>query len=106
MAGTRPHTLVLSGDGTIKSAAEIAASLKQALAAHDHIEIDTQALTAADLTTAQSLLSARASAAAAGKTLSLLAPIGPPLRSLLDAAGFLAPAQPHRAFWAASSDHA
>jgi ABC-type transporter Mla MlaB component len=106
MTGTRPHTLVLSGDAGIKAAAEVATGLKQALAAHDHVDIDTQALVSADLTTAQTLLAARATAAAHGKTLHLLAPLGAPLQAVLDQAGLLAPAQTHRDFWATISDHA
>ena len=98
--------LVLSGEAGIKAAAEVAASLKQALADHDHVDIDTQALAGADLTTAQTLLSARATAAAAGKTLHLLAPLGRPLQAVLDQAGLLAPTQPERGFWAPISDHA
>jgi ABC-type transporter Mla MlaB component len=106
MTGTRPHTLVLSGDGGIKAAAEIAASLKAALDAHQHIDVDTQTLTGADVTTAQTLLAARASAAAEGKVMHLLAPLGPPLALVLQQAGFLAAGQDHRGFWAASPDHA
>lgn len=106
MTGTRPHTLVLSGDAGIKAATDVAASLGQALADHDHVDIDTQALTGADVTTVQSLLSARATASAAGKTLHLLAPLGAPLVAVLDSAGFLSPTQQHRSFWAAIPDHA
>jgi ABC-type transporter Mla MlaB component len=106
MTGTRPHTLVLSGEAGIKAAAEVAAALTQALSVHDHVDIDTQALASADLTTAQTLLSARATAAAAGKTLHLLVPLGTPLRTVLDAAGFFAPTQTHRDFWVPISDHA
>ena len=106
MTGQPPHTLVLVGDAGIKAAAEVAASLKTALASKDHVDVDTRAMTSADLTTAQSLLSARATASAQGKTLHLLAPLGAPLTDMLAKAGFLADGQPHRAFWAATSDHA
>ena len=106
MTGQRPHTLVLSGDAGIKAAAEIAAGLMDALGAHNQIEIDTQAMSAADLTTVQSLLSARLSAQAAGKSLRLLAPLGAPLLEVLTGGGLLAATQPHRAFWAISPDHA
>lgn len=106
MTSTRAHTLVLSGEAGIKAAADIAASLKEALAAHDHVDLDTQAMTSADLTTAQLLLSARATAVAAGKILHLLSPLGAPLQAVLDGAGFLAPSQSQRDFWATISDHA
>ena len=102
MTGKPDHTLVLSGDAGIKSAQDVAASLRQALADHERIGIDTQTLTAADLTTVQTLLAARAKAAASGKALALLAPIGEPLQRVLSAAGLLATAD--AAFWAASSD--
>ena len=106
MTGQPAHTLVLVGDAGIKAAAEVAASLKAALLDHNRVDIDTQAMTAADLSTAQSLLAARTTAMAQGKTVKLLAPLGAPLADLLDHAGFLAVNQPHRAFWAATSDHA
>lgn len=106
MTGSRPHTLVLSGDGGIKAAAEVAAGLRAALAAYQHIDIDTQTLTVADVTTAQTLLAARATAAAEGKVLHLLAPLGAPLVAVLQQAGFLAEGQEQRSFWAASPDHA
>ena len=106
MAGKRSHTLVLSGEAGIKAAAEVASSLKQALASHDHIDIDTRSLASADLTTAQTLLAARNAAAAAGKQLRMLTPLGAPLEQLLAATGLLSAGQPHRDFWAATSDHA
>jgi ABC-type transporter Mla MlaB component len=105
MTGQRSHTLVLSGDAGIKATAEIAQSLKDALAAYADIEIDTQTVSAADLTTVQLLLSAKLSAYATGKSLNLLAPLGAPLRAVVEAGGFLASSQPHHAFWATSPDH-
>jgi ABC-type transporter Mla MlaB component len=106
MTGQRTHTLVLSGDAGIKATAEIAQGLKDALAAHAEINIDTQTISAADLTTVQLLLSAKLSADATGKSLRLLAPLGAPLDAVLEGGGFLAASQPYRAFWATSPDHA
>jgi len=96
--------LVLTGDAGIRSAQAIAATLRQAIADHDHIDIDTQTLTEADVTTVQTLLAAASAARAAGKTLALLAPLGGPLDAVLHAAGFLAPDQEHAGFWRAAID--
>lgn len=100
MTGKQDHTHVLSGDAGIKFAADVAAGLRDAIEGHQAIEVDTQTLTTADITTVQSLLAARASAEAQGRTLTLTAPLGPPLHAVLADAGFLSPTQPHRDFWA------
>lgn len=100
MTGTRDHTHVLSGDAGIKNAAEVVNRLRQALESHKSISVDTQTLTAADITTVQSLIAARISAEAQGKSLRMDAPVGEPLSTVLREAGFLAPDQPHRDFWA------
>jgi ABC-type transporter Mla MlaB component len=104
MAEERTHTLVLSGDAGIKSAHEVAGSLREALEGHARIEVDTQTLSAADVTTVQTLLSARASASALNKQLTLLAPLGGPLQAVLEQAGFLTPGQEHAAFWSTLPD--
>ena len=100
MTGTRDHTHVLSGDAGIKNAAEVVSGLRQALESHKSISVDTQTLTAADVTTVQSLIAARISAKAQGKSIRMDAPVGEPLGAVLRNAGFLAPDQPHRDFWA------
>lgn len=104
MTGERSHTLILPAEAGIKTAQELAESLRDALAEHDHVAIDTGAVTGADITTVQSLLAARASAAAAGKSVTLLSPLAPPLRQVLAAAGFLAPGQEHAGFWPETSN--
>ncbi len=104
MTGTRDHTHVLSGDTGIKNAAEVATGLRDALDRHQIVSVDTQTLTSADITTVQSLIAARVSAQAQGKTLTLAAPLGEKLRDVLAGAGLLSPAQTHRDFWAPSSD--
>ena len=104
MTEERTHMLVLTGDAGIKSAREVADSLLKAIAAHDRIEVDTQTLSDADLTTVQSLMAARASARAGQKVLTLLAPLGAPLQSVLQRAGFLSPEQEHASFWSTHSD--
>ena len=98
------HTLVLTGDAGIKSATEVAESLKHALETHAAIGVDTQAISAADVTTVQSLLAAHKTARAQGKALTLLAPLGKPLQAVLAQAGFLAPDQDHADFWSAQLD--
>lgn len=103
MTEERTFTLVLSGDAGIKSAKEVAGTLLEAIQAHSSIAVDTQTLSAADITTVQTLLSARASAHARNKQLTLLAPLGAPLQSALAAAGFLVSDQEHVGFWSASS---
>jgi len=103
MTGKRDHTHVLSGDAGIKFAAEIVNGLRQALESHKAVSVATQALTAADLTTVQTLIAAKISAEAQGKSLAMDSPIGEPLRIVLHDAGLLSPAQPYRDFWALPS---
>lgn len=104
MTGTPIHTHILSGDAGIKFAADVAAGLGAALKSHQAVSVDTRSLTAADLTTVQSLIAARVSAEAQGRTLLMAAPVSPALHAVLSDAGFLSPAQPNRGFWAISSD--
>lgn len=98
------HMLVLTGDAGIKQATEVADSLRQAIDNHAAIAIDTQTISAADVTTVQTLLAARVHARAKGKALTMLAPLGAPLQAVLDAAGFLTPGQDQTAFWSATTD--
>lgn len=106
MTGERYHTLVLSGDAGIKAAQNVAASLRDALDSQERIGIDTQTLTGADITTVQTLLAARNSAAGMGKALAFHAPLAAPLRAVLEAGGFLGPGQPHAEFWSPIEDAA
>ncbi|WP_297108433.1 STAS domain-containing protein [uncultured Devosia sp.] len=98
------HTLVLSGDAGIKSAQDVATTLREAIENHARIAVDTQTMSAADVTTVQTLLSAATAAAARGGQLAMLAPLGPPLTAVLEQAGFLAPDQTHASFWAPISE--
>lgn len=104
MTEERRHTLVLTGDAGIKSARDVADSLLKAIESHANIQVDTQTVSAADVTTVQTLLSARASANAGQKHLTLLAPLGAPLQAVLKQAGFLNPGQEHLSFWPIPSD--
>lgn len=99
-AGTSPaFVLELSGDAGIRRAQDVARQLGEAVAAHPAIVVATSGLTAADLTTVQSLLSARATATGQGKALALAQPLAGPLADVLSKMGFNAPGQPHAAFW-------
>lgn len=99
MTGSSTFTLVLTGDISVKSAQETLGSLKEALAAHGSIAIDTSGVTQADVTSVQTLLAARTNAQALGKSLTLKGPPGPKLQAVLEGAGFLNPAQPAARFW-------
>ena len=98
------NTLVLSGETGIKSAQDVAGALLKAIETHARVEIDTQTVSGADVTTIQTLLSAKACAQARQKELVLLAPMGAPLHSVLEQAGFLAPGQEHLGFWPTPTD--
>jgi ABC-type transporter Mla MlaB component len=102
MTGSSSFTLVLSGDVSVKSAQTMLAGLKEAVAAHSAIALDTKDITQADVTTVQTLLAARNKAEALGKSITLKGPPGPKLQAVLDGAGFLNPAQPTARFW---TDH-
>lgn len=104
MTGKPDHTHILPADAGIRNAAEVASGLMKALDSHNAIGVETKALAIADITTVQTLLAARISAEAKGKTLTLLSPVGEPLRDVLRDAGLLSAAQTHAAFWAPSSD--
>ena len=81
---TNAPTVVIGffGAATIRQADDIAERLKQALATSDRIEIDCTEVTEVDVTFMQLILSARKSAEAAGKALTLSAPAS---GALLDA---------------------
>lgn len=104
MTEERSHTLALTGDTGIKSARIVADALLEAIENHARIAVDTQTVSAADVTTVQTLLSARATARARDKELILLAPLGAPLQAVLEQAGFLSPGQEHLRFWSAPPD--
>lgn len=68
------YVFELSGNVGLRFAEEIAERLRQALAGHDRIAVSTAAISAADITTIQLLLSAHRQALALGKSLVLAAP--------------------------------
>lgn len=93
------HAVALSGDAGIRNAADVARRLKEALARHGGITIDTAQVTRADVTTVQTLLAARRQALGAGGGVMLRAPLGEALDSVLRAGGFLASGQGDAGFW-------
>lgn len=93
------HVVALSGDAGIRNAADIARRLREALARHGGITVDTAQVTGADVTTVQILLAARSQARRAGGGVTLRAPLGAALDSVLRAGGFLAPGQGDAGFW-------
>ena len=110
MTGRPPYLVTLSGAAGLRAAQDIAATLRQALAAHDSVAIATAAMTSADMTTIQLLLAARKQAQAAGKSLALAAPPTGVLHDLLMATGCLgAQGQPLAAdgdFWTSPTPQA
>lgn len=99
MTGTSTFTLALTGDVSVKSAQDMLGRLKEAVAEHGAIALETTDITQADVTTVQTLLAARVKAEALGKSLTLKGPPGPKLQAVLEGAGFLNPAQPMARFW-------
>lgn len=102
MTGTSTFTLALTGDVSVKSAQDLLGRLKEAVAAHPAIALDTSGITQADVTTVQSILAARTKAEALGKSMTIAGAPGPKLQAVLEGAGFLAPAQPAAHFWTAN----
>jgi ABC-type transporter Mla MlaB component len=83
------HLVEISGDAGLRAAQDIAVSLRQAIAKHSSVAIATEAVTGADITTIQLLLSASRQARAAGKSFALAAPPVGALRALLIEVGCL-----------------
>lgn len=99
MGGDGSGLVVLAGDAGIRAAAEVARQLRDGLARYRRVEVSTDALTGADVTTVQTLLAARRQAGRSGGDVSLRAPVGEVLAAVLRAGGFLAPGQADAGFW-------
>ena len=85
-------TVDLSGPRTIRSTDQTRSLLLEALCAHPAISLDCSAVTEADLSFVQLLISAQASAELAGKPLTLAsAPSGAVLEALSKAGFAIAP---------------
>jgi len=96
-------SIEISGDAGLRAAKDIAGQLRQALATHDSVKVEVDAITGADITTIQLLLAARKQALATQKSLSLTAAPSGAFRQLLIAAGCLSadgqPLTPEGDFW-------
>jgi anti-anti-sigma regulatory factor len=90
--------VILDGTLTVRGIDAVHARLTAALRQHSLVIVDSAAATEIDLSLIQLLLSARASATHAGRTLRLAAPAQGALLAALLAGGFL-PDAPDAAFW-------
>ncbi|ODT26734.1 MAG: hypothetical protein ABS35_10300 [Kaistia sp. SCN 65-12] len=88
MSRSSAHPLHLSGDLSLRNISELQTRLKQALAEHRAIDIDTAGVESIDVGTLQLLVSATRSAAADDRSLSLAAGAGTPMGRALVRAGF------------------
>ena len=89
MSGPLLH-LPLKGSLGLRDVARLAEELERLLAAPGPVTIDCDELTDIDLSIVQLLISARRTATAAGRSLTLRHPSDGPLQRLLKAAGILA----------------
>jgi ABC-type transporter Mla MlaB component len=87
-------TLDLNGPRTIRYADQTRSLLLDALCAHSAINLDCSAVTEADLSFVQLLISGRMSAELSGKTVTLLHPPGSAFLQTLSKAGFTASRDP------------
>lgn len=99
MTSASEHIHHLEGDVGVKVATAVADALRQALQDHATVLVDTQAVTHADLTTVQTLLSAQRFAAQENKSVALARPVSEPVLAALRSTGLLAPDQADLAFW-------
>lgn len=93
----------LAGVLSIRDGERLRATLLEALRGHSRVEIGFEGVTAADLSTVQLILSARKTAASAGKSVVLAQPASGWLLDTLQRAGLVNPegSQPAsgQAFW-------
>lgn len=85
------HTIRLEGAQTIREAEGLALRLREALAAHDGVRVETQAVSAADVAVLQVMVAAHRTARRDGRTLSIEAASGGALEAALQAGGLAAP---------------
>lgn len=99
LSGDPPGRISLGGDTGIRAAADIMLQLREALARHRRVVVESAGVTGADITTVQTLLAARRQALASGGEVALSAPLGEALANVLRAGGFLAPGLVDAGFW-------
>jgi ABC-type transporter Mla MlaB component len=88
MSRPSAHPLPLSGDLSLRNISELHTCLKQALAEHRAVDLDTAAVESVDVGTLQLLVSATKSAATDDRTLSLVVDAATPMGRALVRAGF------------------
>ena len=90
MASKTAHHIALEGDLGLRDATRLSEQFRDAIAKHSEVVMTSKGLTGIDISVLQLLVSARKTALAAGKSLTLEAPPGGALRNILVKAGFLA----------------
>ena len=90
--------LPIAGDAGLRAAPTLHAALRHALTENECVELDLAALESADVSLVQLLASARKTALAEGKTLTLATPVSPVLNELLATIGLGADGA-DAAFW-------
>lgn len=104
MASTQPFQVEFSGDLSIRAISKAHGVLTQALDAHDAVVADVDEAAEIDLTFIQLLVSARRTAAAAGKSFELARPAVGQLLETLNRGGFINEADVEsRSFWLAEA---
>jgi anti-anti-sigma regulatory factor len=100
---TAPAGVVMPAALTIREADRIQSQLLQAIREQDQISVDCSAATEVDLSFVQLILAARKSAAALGKTLTVIPPTSGVLREVLWRGGIVASASgqlpSEQSFW-------
>jgi len=100
MPQTQHVTFALPDYAGIRAAVELRATLLEVLSSHDEVEIQSDAVAEADVSTVQLLLSAQKFADLHGKTLRMAHPLSSALRDVVDAAGLReAPHSMSQSFW-------
>jgi ABC-type transporter Mla MlaB component len=99
MTSALDHILRLEGDIGVKAATSVAAALRLALEEHAHVLVETEAVTLADLTSVQTLLSAKRMADQNGITLRMAQPLSSPFVDALESLGLLSADQSDLSFW-------
>jgi anti-anti-sigma regulatory factor len=88
--GRGTHQIKLAGDLGLRDAVALTEQFRDALSEHDQIVIETEGLSGIDITILQVLVSARKSAEASGKSLTLASPPEGAFAQTLAKAGLLA----------------
>lgn len=103
---SKPHSLELSGELSLRGIEKLKSDILSALEAHDAVALDTSLVESADASAIQLLLSAQKAANAEGKTLTLSATASGALARTLSTLGLVAsdgtPLVPETTTWTIS----